>query len=115
MLVQVKTNLFIEPSNNKAFPVHEAPYIDTEYLWNQYNFWVALPGAIQQEAMGQTSAFDLADSSRWKRLLDHPAYQVDFGNADVCIAVIQVGCCLPSLIDFSTALSALLSLAYYLV
>lgn len=74
--MQVARSLFVEPSTNDAFPVDAAPYINIEYLWNQYNFWVALPKPCDQEGMAQPKAFDLDDGVQWQRLLDHPACQV---------------------------------------
>lgn len=69
-------DLFIEPNAGKAFPVDAAPYVNIEQLWNQYNFWVAASGPCTAEAMAEADAFDLDDSSKWRHLLDHPAYQV---------------------------------------
>ena len=73
---QVTRDLFIEPNSGKAFPVDEGPYTDVEFLWNQYNFWSATPQACGQDALADPLVFDLEDTSRWRHLLDHPAYQV---------------------------------------
>ena len=76
MLGQVTQSIFIEPNSGKAFALDAAPYTDIEAVWNQYNYWVAKPGAHGQEGMAQANHFEFEDETKWSRLLENPAYHV---------------------------------------
>lgn len=60
----VQQDIFVEPTTATVYPVHQAPYVGIESVWNETNYWVNV-----QSAKMEDMKYDLNQNSSWEYVL----------------------------------------------